>query len=84
MISVPVISVALYFALGNPEMITLQPQTKVTEKENPHVANTNKQAGSIEQMVANLAQRLESEPNNGEGWYMLVIVTLCRCFGDVE
>lgn len=69
--SIPIISIALYFTLGNPEMITLQPQTKVAGKENPHASSKNKQAGSMQEMVAKLAQRLETEPNNGEGWYML-------------
>lgn len=69
--SIPVISIALYFALGNPEMITVQPQANVAAQENPHATNTNKKAGSMEEMIANLAQRLETEPDDGEGWYML-------------
>ena len=71
LITVPVISVTLYFVIGNPEMITVQPQIKTAGKVNPHASNNNKAAGSMQEMVTRLAQRLESEPNNGEGWYML-------------
>ena len=62
---VPAASIVLYLWLGRGEALEVQPQT--TE----HVAATQEQAGSIAEMVANLAQRLRDNPDDAEGWIML-------------
>ncbi|MCW8901132.1 MAG: c-type cytochrome biogenesis protein CcmI [Gammaproteobacteria bacterium] len=67
-ISVPVLAVALYASLGQPDLINGTKQ----ETETAHTSADGKtQLGSVEDMVEKLAQRLKEEPNNAEGWFML-------------
>ncbi len=55
----PLVAVALYMALGNPATLEPNgPQHQVTAKD-------------IEGMVQNLAQKLEKDPSNLQGWAML-------------
>lgn len=64
-IAVPLLAVSLYFWLGTPA--GLEPQPQATEAEQAHPTTPEQ----IEAMVAGLAQRLKSEPDNAEGWVML-------------
>jgi cytochrome c-type biogenesis protein CcmH len=61
---VPVLAVALYLVLGAPD--ALDPAA-ATPAESGHSVT----AEQIEQMVAKLAQRLESSPDDPQGWAML-------------
>lgn len=61
---VPVLAIALYLVLGAPD--ALDP-VATTPAESAHSVT----AEQIEQMVAKLAQRLESSPEDPEGWTML-------------
>ncbi len=63
--AVPLVSVSLYLALGSPQ--GLDPR-KVSEAQGAPHALTREQ---IESMVARLAQRLKSNPDDAEGWVML-------------
>lgn len=54
----PLAAAGLYLALGSPDGITAVARHRVTADE-------------VERMVANLAARLEKEPDNQEGWVML-------------
>ncbi len=63
--AVPLLAVALYFWLGTPA--GLEPQPQATEVEQTHQTTPEQ----IEAMVAGLAQKLKSEPDNAEGWVML-------------
>lgn len=71
LIFIPLISLSLYLTLGNPELINVQGQTAMSGTENPHAQAKNKKLASVEEMVAKLAKRLESDKDNGEGWYLL-------------
>ena len=64
-IALPVASVLLYLGLGNPQ--GLNPRTENAEQGAPHQLSQ----AQIESMAARLAARLESAPDDGEGWIML-------------
>lgn len=63
-LAVPVIALPVYLALGQPQAVdaprrsSAQPQGEVTPEQ-------------IQAMVARLAERMEAEPDNAEGWSML-------------
>lgn len=64
--AVPLVSVSLYLALGNRQ--GLEPTAQASAQQGaPHQLSKEQ----IESMVARLAQRLESTPDDGEGWIML-------------
>jgi cytochrome c-type biogenesis protein CcmH len=67
MFGVPLFSVLTYFWLGEPDALErarLQ-QTQLTQQaENPSQADINA-------MVNGLAQRLQQQPDDGQGWFML-------------
>ena len=64
-IAVPLLAISLYFLLGTPA--GLEPQPQATEAAQTHPTTPEQ----IEAMVAGLAQKLKSEPDNAEGWVML-------------
>ena len=64
-IAVPLIAVLAYLGLGNPQ--ALDPAKVSTAQGAPHQL-TGEQ---IESMVARLAERLEANPDDVEGWIML-------------
>jgi len=57
---IPLIAVPLYLWLGNPQAITEPPNSR------------NITSAQIEEMVNNLAARLEKNPDDAAGWAMLV------------
>jgi len=63
--AVPLISVSVYLMLGSPH--GLEPATASAVQGAPHELSP----GQIEAMVASLAQRLEANPDDVEGWVML-------------
>jgi len=64
-VAVPLVSVSLYLGLGNPQ--GLDPRTESAAQGAPHQLTQEQ----IESMVTRLAQRLESNPDDAEGWAML-------------
>ena len=66
-IAVPILAVALYFVLGNPSGLEPQ-QAAAPQVGGAEHAVTQEQ---IEAMVSKLAKRLESRPDDTEGWVML-------------
>lgn len=62
---VPVLAIAIYLTVGSPA--ALDPTQQIAENENAHQV-TDEQ---IEGMVAALAQRMQNEPDNVEGWTIL-------------
>jgi cytochrome c-type biogenesis protein CcmH len=64
-VAVPLISVSLYLGLGNPQ--GLEPAKENGVQGAPHQLTREQ----IDAMVARLAQRLESNPDDGEGWVVL-------------
>ena len=73
----PVMAVALYFWVGTPA--GLNPQTQVVDATRGHQTTP----AQIEAMVAQLEQRLQTQPDNAEGWVMLArSYTSMRRFSD--
>jgi cytochrome c-type biogenesis protein CcmH len=64
-LAVPLISVSVYLVLGSPQ--GLNPAKASAAQSAPHELSQ----GQIEGMVASLAQRLQSNPDDVEGWVML-------------
>ena len=64
-VAVPLVSVSLYLGLGTPQ--GLEPGKENAAQGAPHQLTQEQ----IESMAARLAQRLESKPDDGEGWVML-------------
>ncbi|MBE0622816.1 MAG: c-type cytochrome biogenesis protein CcmI [Burkholderiales bacterium] len=65
LIAVPLVAVAIYMVLGSPH--ALNASTASMPQGAPHELSQEQ----IEAMVARLAQRLESNPDDAEGWIML-------------
>ena len=68
---VPLFSVGLYFYLGNPGFVSGEQKQIAAAMPADHGHGTNGKLPSIEVMVENLAQRLQREPGDAKGWYML-------------
>ncbi len=64
-VTIPVVAVALYLALGTPAGLDPQPQTQELAAEHSITPQ------QIEDMVVQLKQRLASKPDDAEGWTML-------------
>lgn len=64
-IAVPLVSVLMYLGLGSPQ--GLEPRKQSAAQGAPHQLSPEQ----IETMVARLAQRLQANPDDGEGWIML-------------
>jgi cytochrome c-type biogenesis protein CcmH len=65
----PLAAVIFYFQVGNPEAITGTPQRVLAS---PPAASTDQPTQEqIEGRVAALAKRLQSNPNDAQGWAML-------------
>ena len=71
-IALPLASVLLYLGLGSPQ--GLDPRKQSAAQGAPHQLSQEQ----IESMAARLAQRLESNPDDGEGWIMLA-----RTYGTI-
>ncbi len=65
---VPVVALTMYSSLGNPD--AMNPQMVAQPAASPHGDETNME-NQIEMMVSRLAQRLQENPQDIEGWVML-------------
>lgn len=63
-IAVPALAVGLYAMLGTPDSLKPQPATDAA-------GNHSLSPQQIQGMAAKLAERLQNNPNDGEGWLML-------------
>jgi len=68
-VALPLLGIGLYLLLGNPKATTLQnaPEAPMAATKNPHAVTPDQ----IEGMVAKLAARLETTPDDAQGWSML-------------
>ncbi len=80
-LGIPLVALALYFRVGNPNAISASPTTVRSQPAgpvSPQGAGPRSQQ-QIEANVAALAKRLEQNPNDAEGWIMLA-----RSYGSLE
>jgi cytochrome c-type biogenesis protein CcmH len=66
-LGVPLLAVLLYLQLGTPA--ALEPQVQAAAPQQGHAGGDTE--ATMEQLVAGLAAKLEQEPENPEGWFML-------------
>lgn len=67
-LAIPLVALVMYDSLGSPD--AMDPQKLAQPAASPHGDETN-MAQQIEMMVSKLAQRLEENPQDIEGWVML-------------
>jgi cytochrome c-type biogenesis protein CcmH len=70
MLAIPALAVATYWKIGSQHLVTVTPNTATTTtaSSTPHSSDI---PNNFNQMVESLAARLEKQPNDKEGWYML-------------
>ena len=68
--AIPVVAVALYFVVGNPKALTPGAAATRTPESVTRPGDMRSQQ-QIEENVNKLAQRLQQNPNDAEGWVML-------------
>ncbi len=61
---IPLLAIGLYAGLGNYQAIAPTPEMLATSAAEPSIEDVNK-------MVNKLAERMQTEPDNAEGWLML-------------
>lgn len=66
-IALPALAVGLYFMLGSPDAMKPQQAAGPADASSPHSLSPQQ----IQAMAAKLAERLQSNPDDGEGWLML-------------
>jgi cytochrome c-type biogenesis protein CcmH len=66
----PLFGLAMYGLLGNPDFIDTASRQNAAVTEQ-HGQATGEQPQSFESMVESLAQKLEQDPDNLEGWFLL-------------
>jgi cytochrome c-type biogenesis protein CcmH len=66
-IALPALVVGLYFMLGSPDAIKPQQDAGTGAAGSPHSLGPQQ----IQAMAAKLAERLQNNPDDGEGWLML-------------
>lgn len=68
---VPVVAFGLYGWLGTPEALQTVAQEQGLPPDHPPMSAGQQQAPDIGKMVEGLRKKLETNPNNPEGWNML-------------
>lgn len=77
-VAMPVLAGTLYLALGRPEAVSPRPQSTVADHP-----DDRQHPVKVEEMVAGLAERLKTDPDNAEDWFMLARSYMeLRRFGD--
>ena len=69
-IAIPCTAFGLYFQMGNTELVT-DPAAYLQSAEHDGTPGTSAKLPSMEEMVARLVERLEEQPDDVEGWFML-------------
>jgi cytochrome c-type biogenesis protein CcmH len=70
--AIPLCAVLLYQLLGANELIEVLQRAKVSQPEPARASTGEAPAHSLDEMAAQLAERMRSDPDNLQGWVMLV------------
>ncbi len=70
-LAVPLVAVSIYLEIGSPGAIDPAAQLPQQAAAGPHSQNPAEMQAQIEGMVGKLAQRLQENPSDIEGWVML-------------
>ncbi len=74
-VAVPLLAVLLYMQLGNPRAVHIEPRPVVAQSPSSHegAGAGDKPANlpPIEEMVSQLEARMEKNPDDPQGWFML-------------
>lgn len=69
---VPATAVALYWQIGTPAAFQAETAAPPVQQASGHASmNSDGSLPSVEEMIDRLAARLEQEPHDADGWYML-------------
>ena len=68
LLCIGIVTPVLYFNFGNPDAIDV---AKNTQQKNPHGATGHDGQASIEVMVQRLETKMQANPENAAGWYIL-------------
>lgn len=83
-VAVPVLAISLYLVLGNPAGVEPQSPTAESQQAGAEQSHAVTQE-QIEAMVARLADKLKSRPDDSEGWVMLArSYTAMRRYDDAS
>lgn len=69
-VALPALTVALYYQLGSPGYLTLSAQEQGREIA-AHASGTPSGTLSLAEMAERLEQRMKTDPDNADGWFML-------------
>ncbi|MGR9109127.1 MAG: c-type cytochrome biogenesis protein CcmI [Gammaproteobacteria bacterium] len=67
-LGLPLVSILLYGLLGNPAGLSVEGNLASRRADHP---GSSDQAASVDEMVRRLAERLNEDPNNPDGWRLL-------------
>lgn len=67
---VPLFTILMYLELGKPQVLEMAEQSEATAPS-PHASMDDQAAPSIDVLLARLEEKLQANPGDAQGWYML-------------
>ncbi|NOX08246.1 MAG: c-type cytochrome biogenesis protein CcmI [Gammaproteobacteria bacterium] len=79
LIAIPLLTILLYQQIGTPQFIDASTTTMPAQ-------HSGSPLPSLEQMVANLQRKLEQDPDNAQGWYLMgrTLMSMKKYTGAVD
>lgn len=71
LIAVPALAIGLYMYLGSPQTIDMPVATQQASAAHEGARPGDQPAPSVDEMIARLEKRLQEEPGDAKGWYLL-------------
>jgi len=65
-VAIPVVTIVVYMMLGTPEMVEFE-----AAKQAPQSSSKQGAMPSVDEMLASLTRRLQENPDDAKGWFML-------------
>lgn len=67
---VPLFTILMYLELGKPQVLEMAESSEVTTPS-PHASSDDQAAPSIDVLLKRLEEKLQANPEDAQGWYML-------------